>query len=144
MPLMPQRVLTTDMFSTPTKPYILPSYDGGLAKVFAEVLSPILLRSQSRNARVLAFVDVEAKQDDSDIVMLVLVLAFKDALCQSLWIPYIHFWLFFFSFIYDLITLRVYYFRFHHHVSDLFSLSFPPLLRVLLPSPTFKCPFLIY
>ena len=61
MSMILQHVLTTKMFSTPPKPLFLLSYDGGLAQVFVEVLSSILLYSQPINARVLAFVDVEAK-----------------------------------------------------------------------------------
>ena len=77
-----------DIFSTPLKPFIVPSYARGLAQFFAEALSPVLLCSQSMNARALAFVDVEAKQDDSDASS---NLSLEDVLCLSLWIPYIDF-----------------------------------------------------
>ena len=52
--------------SHPSKPFILPPYAGGLAQLFAEAPSPVPLRSQLMNAKVLAFVDVEAEQDNSD------------------------------------------------------------------------------
>ena len=49
------------MFSTPSKPLYLPSYARGLAHIFAEVPSPVPICTRCYNARVLDFVDVEAR-----------------------------------------------------------------------------------
>ena len=38
-------VLTTEMFSTPLKPFYLPSYIEGLAQVFAKASSLVLFQS---------------------------------------------------------------------------------------------------
>ena len=55
------------MFSTPLKPFYLPSYVGGLAHVFAEAPSSVLVCTQRYNSRVLDFLDVEARpSDESD------------------------------------------------------------------------------
>ena len=55
------------MFSTPPKPFYLPSYARGLAYVFAEAPSSVPVRTQRYNSRVLDFVDIEARQgDESD------------------------------------------------------------------------------
>ena len=57
----PPRILNTDMFCTPPKPFCLPSYARGLAHVFAKAPSPVPVRTRRYNSRVLDFVDVEAK-----------------------------------------------------------------------------------
>ena len=57
-----------EMFSTPPKSFYLPLYVGGLAQGFAK--APFLLPLYNRpcNSRILAFVDVEAKDgNDSDV-----------------------------------------------------------------------------
>ena len=61
-PPRPPRILNAEMFSSPLKPFDLPSYAGGLAHVFAEAPSPVLVRTRRYNSRVLDFVDVEARQ----------------------------------------------------------------------------------
>ena len=57
------------MFSTPPKPFYLPSYARGLIQVLAEAPSLVPFHDQPFNARVLTFVNFEAKQgknsDDS-------------------------------------------------------------------------------
>ena len=58
-PPRPPRVLNAEMFSSPPKPFDLPSYAGGLAYVFAEAPSPVPVRTRRYNSRVLDFVDVE-------------------------------------------------------------------------------------
>ena len=63
-PPRPLRILNAEMFSSPPKPFDLPSYAGGLAHVFAEASSPIPVRTRRYNSRVLDFVDVEARQSD--------------------------------------------------------------------------------
>ena len=63
-PPRPPRVLNAEMFSSPPKPFDLPSYAGGLAHVFAEVPSPVPVCTRRYNSRVLDFVDVEAGQSD--------------------------------------------------------------------------------
>ena len=60
----PPRILNMETFSSPLKPFDLPSYTGGLAHVFAEAPSPVLVRTRRYNSRVLDFVDVEARQSD--------------------------------------------------------------------------------
>ena len=60
----PPRILNAKMFSSPSKPFDLPSYAGGLAHVFAEAPSPVPVRTRRYNSRVLDFVDVEAEQSD--------------------------------------------------------------------------------
>ena len=57
-------MLNAEMFSSPPKPFDLPSYAGSLAHVFAEAPSPVPVRTRRYNSRVLDFVDVEAKQSD--------------------------------------------------------------------------------
>ena len=52
------------MFCTPSKPFYLPSYAGGLAHVFTEASSLVPICTRRYNSRVLDFVDVEAKQSD--------------------------------------------------------------------------------
>ena len=63
-PLRPPRILNTEMFSSPLKPFDLPSYARGLAYVFAEAPSPVPVCTRRYNSRVQDFVDVEAKQSD--------------------------------------------------------------------------------
>ena len=63
-PPRPPRILNTEMFSSPPKPFDLPSYARGLAHVFAEAPSSIRVRTRRYNSRVLDFVDVEARQSD--------------------------------------------------------------------------------
>ena len=63
-PLRPPRILNAEMFSSPPKPFDLPSYAGGLAHVFVEAPSPVLVRTRRYNSKVLDFVDVEAIQSD--------------------------------------------------------------------------------
>ena len=63
-PPRPPRVLNVEMFSSPPKPFDLPSYAEGLAHVFAEAPSPVPVRTRRYNSRVLDFVDVEAGQSD--------------------------------------------------------------------------------
>ena len=63
-PPRPPHILNAELFSSPPKPFDLPSYAGGLAHVFAEVPSPVPVRTRRYNSRVLDFVDVEAKQSD--------------------------------------------------------------------------------
>ena len=66
-PQRPTRILNAEMFSTPPKRFYLPSYVGGLAHVFAEAPSLVLVRTQRYNSRVLDFVDVKARHgDESD------------------------------------------------------------------------------
>ena len=60
----PPRILNAEMFSSPRKPFDLPSYAGGLAHVFAEAPSPVPVRTRRYNSRVLDFIDVEARQSD--------------------------------------------------------------------------------
>ena len=60
-PLRPPRILNAEMFSSPPKPFDLPSYAGGLAHVFAEASSPVPVRTRPYNSRVLDFFDVEAR-----------------------------------------------------------------------------------
>ena len=59
-PMRPPCILNAEMFSSPPKPFYLPSYAGGLVHVFAEAPSPIPVRTRRYNSRVLDFVDVEA------------------------------------------------------------------------------------
>ena len=63
-PLRPPRILNAEMFSSPPKPFDLPSYTGGLAHVFVEAPSPVPVCTRRYNSRVLDFVDVEAGQSD--------------------------------------------------------------------------------
>ena len=63
-PPRPPRILNAEMFSSPPKPFDLLSYAGGLAHVFAEAPSPVLVCTQHYNSRVLDFVDVEPRQSD--------------------------------------------------------------------------------
>ena len=67
-PPRPPRILNAEMFSSPPKPFDLPSYAGGLAHVFAKAPSPVPVpvpvRTRRYNSRVLDFVDVEARQSD--------------------------------------------------------------------------------
>ena len=63
-PSRPPRILNAEMFSSPPKPFDLPSYARGLAHVFAEAPSPVRVRTRRYNSRVLNFVDVEARQSD--------------------------------------------------------------------------------
>ena len=63
-PPRPPRILNAEMFSSPPKPFNLPSYAGGLAHVFAEAPSRVLVCTRHYNSRVLDFVDVEARQSD--------------------------------------------------------------------------------
>ena len=63
-PPRPPRILNAEMFSSPPKPFDLPSYAGGLAHVFAEAPSPVPVCTRHYNSRVLDFVDVEARQSD--------------------------------------------------------------------------------
>ena len=63
-PPRPPRILNAEMFSSPPKPFDLPSYAGGLAHVFAEAPSLVPVRTRRYNSRVLDFVDVEARQSD--------------------------------------------------------------------------------
>ena len=63
-PPRPPRILNTEMLSSPSKLFDLPSYAGGLAHVFAEAPSLVLVRTRHYNSRVLDFVDVEARQSD--------------------------------------------------------------------------------
>ena len=58
----PPHILNTEMFSTPPKPFYLPSYAGSFAHVFAKAPSPVPVCTQCYNSRVLDFVDVEARQ----------------------------------------------------------------------------------
>ena len=78
------------MFSTPPKLFYLPSYAVGLAQVFADAPSPIPLRSRHYNSRVLDFVDVEATQEGTMMVVLAIVFEWpwKTSLsyCNSLFI----------------------------------------------------------
>ena len=60
----PPSILNAKMFSSPPKPFYLPSYVGGLAHVFAEAPSPIPVLTRRYNSRVLDFVDVDARQSD--------------------------------------------------------------------------------
>ena len=60
----PPHILNAEMFSSPPQPIDLPSYAGGLVHVFAEAPSPVPVRTQRYNSRVLDFVDVEAGQSD--------------------------------------------------------------------------------
>ena len=60
----PPRIFNAEMFSSPPKPFDLPSYAGGLAHVFAEAPSPVPVRTRRYNSRVLDFVVVEARQSD--------------------------------------------------------------------------------
>jgi hypothetical protein len=63
----PIRVLTADMFSTPSATFELPSYAAELANVLAELPSPPPTRTRPFNNVVLDFLDIEAKQgEDSD------------------------------------------------------------------------------
>ena len=63
-PPRPLRILNAEMFSSPPKPFDLPSYARGLVHVFAEAPSPVPVRTQRYNSRVLDFVDIEAGQSD--------------------------------------------------------------------------------
>ena len=63
-PPRPPHILNAEMFSSPPKPFDLPSYVGGLAHVFAEAPSPVPVCTRCYNSRVLDFVDVEARQSD--------------------------------------------------------------------------------
>ena len=63
-PPRPPRILNAKMFSSPSKPFYLPSYARGLAHVFAEVPSPVPICTRRYNSRVLDFVDIEARQSD--------------------------------------------------------------------------------
>ena len=60
-PKRPPRILNAEMFSTPSKPFYLPSYAEGLAHVFAETPSPVPICTRRYNSRILDFVNVEAK-----------------------------------------------------------------------------------
>ena len=60
----PPHILNAEMFSTPPKPFYLPSYARGLAQVFAEAPSLVPVCTRCYNSRVLDFVDVEARQGD--------------------------------------------------------------------------------
>ena len=60
-PPRPPCILIAEMFSSPSKPFDLPSYTGGLAHVFAEAPSPVPVCTRRYNSRVLDFVDVEAR-----------------------------------------------------------------------------------
>ena len=63
----PVRVLTADMFSTPSTTFELPSYAAELANLFAEAPSPPPIRTPPFNKSVLDFLDIEADQgEDSD------------------------------------------------------------------------------
>ena len=63
-PLRPPRILNAEMFSSPSKPFDLLSYAGGLAHVFAETPSRVPVCTRRYNSRVLDFVDVEPRQSD--------------------------------------------------------------------------------
>ena len=63
-PQRPTHIFNAEMFSSPPKPFYLPSYAGGLAEVFAEAPSPILVHTRCYNSRVLDFVNVEAREGD--------------------------------------------------------------------------------
>ena len=52
-PPRPPRILNAEMFSSPPKPFDLPSYAGGLALVFAEAPSRVPVRTRHYNSRVL-------------------------------------------------------------------------------------------
>ena len=41
----PPHILNAEMFSSPSKPFYLPSYAGGLAHVFTEAPSPVPVRT---------------------------------------------------------------------------------------------------
>ena len=65
--LSPIRVLTADMFSTPSATFELPPYVAEFANVLAELPSPPPTRTQPFNNEVMDFLDIEAKQgEDSD------------------------------------------------------------------------------
>ena len=63
-PPRPLSILNAKMFSSPPKPFYLPSYARGLAHVFVEAPSPALVLTRRYNSRVLDFVDVDARQSD--------------------------------------------------------------------------------
>ena len=65
-PPRPPCILNAEMFSSPPKPFYLPSYVGGLAHVSAEVPSLVPIRIRRYNSRVLDFVDVAAIQSDEN------------------------------------------------------------------------------
>ena len=63
----PIRVLTADMFSSPSTTFELPSYAVGLANLLAEAPSPPPLRTCPFNNLVLDYLDIEAEEgEDSD------------------------------------------------------------------------------
>ena len=55
------RVLTTDMFSTPSTTFEFPSYVAKFAHLLAEAPSPPLSRTRPYNKLVLDFLDIEAE-----------------------------------------------------------------------------------
>ena len=63
----PIRVLTADMFSTPSTTFELPCYAAGLANLLAEAPSPPPSRIRPFNKLVEEYIDVEAEEgEDSD------------------------------------------------------------------------------
>jgi hypothetical protein len=63
----PIRVLTADMFSTPSATFKLPPCGAEFANLLAEAPSPPPSRTHPFNNVVLDFLDIEAKQgEDSD------------------------------------------------------------------------------
>ena len=63
-PQRPPCILNAEIFSTPPKPFNLPSYARGLLHVFTKAPSPVPVCTRRYNSRVLDFVDVEARQGD--------------------------------------------------------------------------------
>ena len=63
----PIRVLTADMFSTPSTTFEIPSYAAELANLLAEAPSPPTSCTRLFNNLVLDFLNIKAKQvEDSD------------------------------------------------------------------------------
>ena len=62
--LRPPHILNVEMFSSPSKPFNLLSYAGGLAHLFAKAPSLVPVLTRHYNSRVLDFVDVKARQSD--------------------------------------------------------------------------------
>jgi hypothetical protein len=63
----PIRVLTADMFSTPSTSFDLPSYAADIANILAEAPSPSPSPPRPLNSQALVFLDIEAVQcEDSD------------------------------------------------------------------------------
>jgi len=61
------RVLTADMFSTPSTTFELPCYVAGLANLLAEAPTPSPSRIRPFNQLVEVYVDIEAEEgEDSD------------------------------------------------------------------------------